>query len=380
MVTINLRTRAMMSSSRFDIVEISDIHFGNGKVNPEIIYTHLQKYLYPELKDINLFVINGDTFDTLLNMNSIAGWYVARFIDDVITMAVENKFYVRVVRGTFSHDRNQNQFFQVRGKDQLTLNGKQLVKVYNSLEIENFGKHNFLFCPDNLPYKDLTQEIINKLEINHLKTIDGIFSHGYYNHLLPDNLPHVPTDTIYWEKIKPHISGYCLNGHVHHMGVHDNVISSGSFERMDHGVTEKVGFWKLTFDKKWIPSFVENKGSLAFKTFYTEESDTDESIKNRMIEYIDNLYKEGYDADCPIYIRLAGKDNGILQIIKEKYPSVVPSVKATKTIQEDPLTNASLYEELPDITEENLPDLIYQQLKSKNIFSEKEIKELINAL
>ena len=369
-----------MNSNRFNIIEISDIHFGNGKISPELISQHLEKYLYPELKDIDLLVINGDTFDTLLNMNSSAGYYVARFIDDITTLALENKFYIRVVRGTFSHDRNQNQFFYVRGKDQLKLDNKALVCVYNTIGLENFGKHNFLFCPDNLPYKDLTQEIIDRLDANHLKTIDGIFSHGYYNHLLPDNLPHIPTDTIYWDKIKSRISGYCINGHVHHMGIHDRVISSGSFERMDHGITEKVGFWKLTFDKKWIPSFIENKGSIAFKTFYQEEGDTDESIKQKILLYIDSLYNDNYDKDSPIYIRLAGKDNGILQLVKEKYPNVIPTVKSTKTIQDDPITGTSLYEELPDITEENLPDLIYQQLKSKNIFSAKEIKELIDAL
>ena len=369
-----------MSSNRFNIVEIADIHFGNGKVNPELISLHLEKYLYPELKDIDLFVINGDTFDTLLNMNSSAGWYVARFIDDVITLALENKFYIRVVRGTFSHDRNQNQFFAVRGRDQLTLNGKPLICIYNSLAIENFGKHNFMFCPDNLPYKDLTQQIIELLDAYHLKTIDGIFSHGYYNHLLPDNLPHMPTDTIDWDRIKSRISGYCINGHVHHMGVHDRVISSGSFERMDHGVTEKVGFWKLTFDKKWIPSFVENKESVVFKTFYQEDRDTDESLKNKILDYIENLYKSGYDQNSPIYIRLSGKDNGILQLVKEKYPKVITTVKSVKTIQDDPIASISLYEELPDITEDNLPSLIYQKLESKNLFTLKEIKELIDAL
>ena len=369
-----------MNSNRFNVVEISDIHFGNGKVSPELIYNHLETYLYPELKDIDLFVINGDTFDTLLNMNSSAGYYVARFIDSVISLAIENKFYIRVVRGTFSHDRNQNQFFTVRGKDQLVLNDKQLVLVYNTLGIENFGKHIFLFCPDNLPYKDLTQEIIDRLDANHLDKIDGIFSHGYYNHLLPDNLPHIPTDTIHWDKIKGRISGYCLNGHVHHMGIHDRVISSGSFERMDHGVTEKVGYWKMTFDKKWIPSFIENKGSIAFKTFYQEENDTDEILKKRMMDYIDQLYINGYDQTAPIYIRLAGTDNGVLQLVKDKYPNAVVSVKTAKIIQDDPLTGTSLYEELPDITEENLPDLIFQQLESRNLFSKEEIKELIDAL
>lgn len=369
-----------MSSNRFNIVEISDIHFGNSRVSPELISAHLEKYLYPELKDIDLFVINGDTFDTLLNMNSSAGWYVARFIDDVTTLALENKFYIRVVRGTFSHDRNQNQFFSVRGKDKLVLDEKPLIVVYNNLAIENFGKHNFLFCPDNLPYKDLTQEIIDRIDAYHLKTVDCIFSHGYYNHLLPDNLPHIPTDTISWDRIRKRVSGYCVNGHVHHMGIHDRVISSGSFERMEHGVTEKVGFWKLSFDKKWTTAFVENKDALAFRTFYPLNEDTDEHTRNRILDYIETLYSNGYDKNCPIYIRLTGTDGGILQSIKERYQKVITSVKTAKSIQDDPVASTTLYEELPDITEDNLPALIYNQLKDRNLFSEKEIKELIDAL
>lgn len=369
-----------MDSNHFNIIEISDIHFGNGRVSPELILSHLEKYLYPELKNIDLLVINGDTFDTLLNMNSSAGWHAARFIDDVTTLALENQFYIRVVRGTFSHDRNQNQFFTVRGKDQLVLNNKPQIVVYTGLAIENFGNHNFLFCPDNLPYKDLTQEILDKIDAYHLNHVDCIFSHGYYNHLLPENLPHIPTDTISWDRIKTKVSGYCVNGHVHHMGVHDRVISSGSFERMEHGVTEKVGFWKVSYSGTWSATFVENKDSVAFRTFYPMEYESDEGIKNAMIGYIQKLYSEGYDKCAPIYIRLMGKDPGILLSIKETYPCVVTSVKAPKALQEEPELSDTLYEELPEITEDNLPVLIYQQLEDRNLFTEEEIKDLINAL
>ena len=380
LIIANLTIEKLMS--HFKIVEIADIHFGNGRIAPSDTYENLNKFVYPQLEDANLFVINGDTFDTMLNMNSDAGFYVAQFINDAITLASKCNFFIRVVRGTFSHDRHQNRFFLVRGRENMILNDRPLIKVYDTIAIENFNGMNFLFCPDNLPFKDLTQEVIDVIEANHLKEVDGVFSHGYFNHLLPDNLPHIPTDTLNWELLKNKVKGYVLNGHVHHMSVKDRVISSGSFERFDHSTTEKVGFWVINIeDGKWTPTFIENKNAVEFRTFYPLIDAPDEDLVQQIKNYIGSLIYDGYPATKPIYIRIAGKDNGISQTIKSEYPNVIVSITPPKSLQEETTDNSDIIcGVLPSITEDNLPELIHQAIEPKDVLSLDTIKEILNAI
>ena len=56
-------------------------------------------------------MFGGDFFDSALTMNSDSGLYAAMIIDEVIGLAKQYKVFVRVITGTFFHDRHQNRFF-----------------------------------------------------------------------------------------------------------------------------------------------------------------------------------------------------------------------------------------------------------------------------
>ena len=372
-----------MSSNPFKLVEIADIHFGNGRVPPALTYSNLSKYLYPQLNDCQLLVINGDTFDTMLNLNSDAGYYVAKFIDDVISLAIQHQFLIRVVRGTFSHDRHQNRFFLIRGNDQLQLNGQAVVRVFDKLTIEQLQPSGltFLYCPDNLPYADLNEAVLELLSVNHLKSVDAVFSHGYFRHLLPENLPHVPADTLDWVKLKSHVKGYVFNGHVHHCGLHERVICSGSFERFDHSVVEKVGFWIAKVNgRQWHPEFIENPDSLAFKTFYTSLAKSDTELADSIREYIEANYAKGYSKQVPMYIRIVGDDHGLVKYFKDNYPTIVVTNQVEHRLQITDFDATVRFEALPTITEANLVDLIYPAINDPQLFTKAELKELLDAL
>lgn len=374
----------------FKIAEISDIHFGNSRVSPVRIYEHLQEVLYPMFSSIRLLIINGDTFDTLLNMNSDAGLYVAMFIDDIINLAVFHHVYIRVVRGTFSHDRHQNRFFTVKDRGTHTLNGVDLVRVIDRITIEHFDEMNIdvLYCPDDQPHQDLTQAVIDVIESNHLQHVDLLCSHGYYEHLLPHGIPHIPHNTLSYQRLSKYVTGYMLNGHVHRSSLYQNkVVSSGSFERMDHDNDQRpVGMWLLTAKRhkknlSWSIEFIENKMSPPFVTFSTDRYKSAEQLQSEIISYIDQVQKNGYPDTDPIYIRIHGDVDGIGAWIRSHFRRVVLTEKKASIIQniynEDDESNS---DELPVITPDNLAKLVFDKIPKSEHMTLKEVEEIIHGL
>lgn len=375
---------------KFKIAEIADIHFGNGRVSPVRTYEHLQDILYPLFEEIKLLIINGDTFDTLLNMNSDAGLYVAKFIDDIIGLAVQYKVFIRVVRGTFSHDRHQNRFFTVKDRGTHKLNNVDLVRVIDRITIEHFDEMNIdvLYCPDDQPHKDLNQAIIDVIESNHLKQVDLLCSHGYYEHLLPAGIPHIPHNTLSFDRLCKYVNGFMLNGHVHKASLYkEKVVSSGSFERMDHDNDNKpVGMWLIDVKRGknkllWNAEFIENKYAIPFTTFTASNYNSIESIQDAIVSYMTTLSGTGYNMSEPVYIRIHGNVDGLSEWIKSTYSNVIVTDKKVTVTQavcvEDLDTNC---DELPIITEDNLAQMVFDEIPKEEHMTLKEVEEIINGL
>ncbi len=386
--------KKLNTCKEFKIAVISDIHMGHGRLEPEMLYEHLWIYLYPLFEHIELLIINGDLFDTLLTMNSSAGLHAAKFIDDIINLAVKHQVYIRVVRGTFSHDRHQNQFFVVKDNGTHMLNNIPLVRVIDRITIEHVETLgiNILYCPDNQPHKELTQAVIDVVNANGLQSVDLLCSHGYYEHLLPKGIPHIPTNTLSYDKLNKYVSGLMLNGHVHKASVYkDKVISLGSFERFEHDNERPVGMWVLTAKKdkhhyKWTYEFKENELSLRFKTYVIENYKSPEELMKCISDYVssvvDDFGRMGYDwTGVPIYIRLVGNTTGIAEWIRSTYRNVYVTEQKTAVLQSaiyDELNTTS--DELPIITEDNLAQMIYDNISDKKLLSYDKIKEILDEL
>ena len=373
----------------FKIAVISDIHFGNGRVSAVRTYEHLSETLYPIMDKIRLLVINGDLFDTLLNMNSDAGFYVAMFIDDIINLAVEHKVYIRVVRGTFSHDRHQNRFFVVKDQGEHVYQDKPLVRVLDKIGIEHFDELNInvLYCPDDQPHENMNDAIIDVIKANHLGSVDLLFSHGYYEHLLPKGIPHIPHNTLSFNKLSKYVTGLMINGHVHKPSVFENkVITCGSFERFEHDNEQPVGMWLLLAKRSktqltWKYQFVKNKGAIPFKTFPVDCYKSPEELQSVVTNYIADIEHTGYPTTDPIYIRFNGSVSGMLEWVKTNFKNVVVSEKKTTSSQdifEEDVSSTS--DELPVITEDNLANMVYNNIPKEANMTLDEVKEILNEL
>lgn len=367
------------------ILHAPDIHFGHPKVEAHMVYTHMEKYMFPRLMqgDINILAITGDFFHSLLNMNSDAGVYAAMAIDRIISLAIRYKFYVRVIRGTFSHDRYQNRFFTIQDLSKTILDNKPLISVIDSISVEFFQSLNLsvMYCPDDQPYEDLTGALIDVIQSHHLDSVDVLFSHGYYDWMLPPGIPHIPNNTIYYDRIEKYVKYFCLNGHVHNSCIKDKCISGGSFERMNHGEEENKGFFVVTINKeknKTSREFIVNEDAVPFLTINPSSFS---SLEN-CFRSIDNTVKQlrEHDDHRKIHFRIIGDNDNIASYIREAFYLVDVTTKAaiTQNVYEEDISDVVC--DLPIITEDNLPTMIKAGMKNTDIsLSEDEIKEILNA-
>ena len=376
----------MSSHSNINILGITDLHLGHPHIPPVRLYEHLIKYVYPKLKDIHLLIIGGDFFDRLCNLNGDSGIYAVIIVDDLVRLASTYGFYIRVVRGTFSHDRYQNRLFLTKGKEHLQIHNKPLVRVLDNIELEIFDdlKISVVYCPDDQPHADVTQAVIDVIEAHKLKQIDILCSHGYWEHLLPRGLTQLPHNTLLYDRLGPYIRGAVINGHVHTMNIYKKVFNCGSFERFQHGEEEKKGCFLLHYrlkDRKLTYEFIENQEATPFVTL--DLSDTFGSIEldlEEIIRVINDLRSKYNDPNLRIHLRLVENSDTLVPYVKENFPNVVVTKKSTAMQEVNTEELHQILDDLPIITEDNLPSMISQAIQSSECpLTEQEVKEILDA-
>ncbi len=366
------------------ILHFPDLHLGRPCIPPQQVYDHITKHVYPRLPEIKILNIGGDFFDYLINLNNDAGIYAAIIADDLVNFAKTYKFYIRVVRGTFSHDRYQNRLFLTKNRGTDQLNGKPLVRVIDGLELEVFEdlKISVLYCPDNQPYQDVTQAILDILDAHKLKTVDFIFSHGYFEHLLPRGLTQLPHNTLIYNRLEKRIAGGILNGHVHTPNVYKKVINGGSFERLQHGEEEDKGYFIVIYDRnkhKLTYEFVSNPDAFPFITVDISATFNVEDALALISKKVDEVRKRYNNPNQRVFLRLAGNSEFVALYVRDNYDNVVVSTKKTGTQEVNTEELVQQIDELPIITEDNLSQLIEQGLKGTDCpLTEDEIKEILN--
>lgn len=369
-----------MKSSICKIGFLPDIHMGKPRINPEGVRQRLTDLFYTKIEDLDLIVFGGDFFNSSLTMNSDAGLCAATIIEEVLSLAYAHKVFVRVVTGTFFHDRYQNRFFEIKDKTCGKIDGVPLVKVFDTIELEYITPLNLsvIYCPDN--QSDPTDKILDLLKVHRLDKIDFLFSHGYYEQLLPRALPQLPPNLINYSRINSFVQGFIMNGHIHTPSVHEKLISGGSFERLNHGEEHDKGFFIVSYDTKTKEAsheFIVNKFTTPFITLsLSDHPDMDSYIKAIDLKIAEIVLSHG--VDVTIYLRLDGlatHDNFVVKYIEEKYNNVIVSIKSSN-VYDAGYTLDETINTLPIITEDNLAQLIYDNVKDKNI-TLKEIEEFL---
>ncbi len=362
-----------------NIISISDIHLGKNRILPNAIPNRLRMFLYPELiKELDVLFLVGDLTDGDLSMSSTASHETLKLIDELIELAVQNDFLIRIVQGTFSHDKHQLNCFNTR-KPVFNKHNEEVVKVFKSIDIEFIKSLDMsvMYIPDDLPTKDIMSDVRTCLDNNSVRQVDVMLHHGYFEHLLPRGMPHMPTNTLNENLIKKLVKGIVLNGHIHTSSVTQTVLNNGSFDRLAHNEEESKGFFKLSLDTKNSKceyKFIENTKATLFHTInlIRFKDDFDKALD----EFKKQLDETAKKADGEIFFIRIFSDNVLvrhsaIEYATETYANVKMSIKKSKTREVDKAI-ADLHElaGLPEINENNLPPRIAEYSKSCDVVLE----------
>lgn len=367
------------------IVFLTDIHVGNSKIYLDKLVHNLRTYVYPEIQNAQMLILGGDFFDSLLNLNSDAGIVALYIIDELIELSIKNNMYLRVLRGTFSHDRYQNRIFVDRAKEIPLFNDIPLIRIIDKIEVERFSpyKIDVLYCPDDQPDQDRTQAVLDMLEANHLEQVDYFCHHGYWDCLLKLGVEQNPSRYIEYERFSQKVRHYVLNGHIHSPGIYNKIISGGSFERFRHAEEEDKGFYVIDHDvEKQVATarFVRNKETVPFITInmasFSNPSDAIDYLQKK-VNVVFAYYPE--DARRIMHVRIVGDGSAVTATMKDMFPYACFTEKRVKEAEKEDSYRRDLVSDLPNITVSNLPELIYNNIHQKYPdITQERIKEILN--
>ena len=284
------------------LIAISDLHFGHNKVPTEHIYRKLIKYFFPILNEPLFLTINGDIFDRNLSLSNPDTSIIIDFFIQLYGILEQHNSILRIVRGTYQHDRNQ---IKVLEKLYYTRKYTFNFKYIDTIDIEIFSSLNnlkILYLPDDLPFnstEDVISHIKSKLTQLQLKNVDYIFGHGNFKHTFPPGLLSYPKITFTEDSFKDIVDKLILFGHVHVPSTYKNIIYSGSFDRLCHGESSK------------------KKGYIVIKDFLTNQYKI-EFIENKdATPFIDIKWNENIDK----FLELV--NNTISKLVKTEYSDLV---------------------------------------------------------
>ncbi len=349
------------------VVVISDVHLGNERNTTEFILSNLYVFFREQFKrnDLDGIFIGGDLFDTQLSYNSPDGQDIAIFISWFLEQCALKNILVRVLKGTPSHDWDQNSWLETIAKVQKLPIRLRYVKDL-SLEYISEWDFNILYMPDEWTNDtDIThKQVLQLLKENNLSQVDFILMHGQFDFQIPPELVKIPRHIS--ENYKPLAKYFVSVGHIHTPQFFDNIIGQGSFDRMAHGEEEAKGGVEFCMNKDGSKSyaFIENKGSRIFKTIDIKHKDVEKTYKY--------LEKQFLHIPNGSFIRLRlSKDHPVVSSfdqLKLKYPLY----RWSKIIegQQESSPNSTFIEtqlipyKATSITRENITGLVKDRLSN----------------
>lgn len=345
----------------------SDYHWGNMRLDAGRMLAGHRKFFHPVLKTLNLLFINGDWFDAGIEL-------VGKSSPDIMSGTIElleecNRLglTIRIVQGTWTHDRNQLFLFETLHAGGKYTNNLKLIRAVSLEYIEEFDMR-VLYIPDDMPYgssDELMEDVAKQMADLGWDYVDLAFVHGTFEHVVP---PNVAKDIkIVFRREQFGFVRYNIHcGHIHTPSTRWNIYYNGSFDRNAHGEEEAKGFLTVDFDgKKSNVTFIENEYATIFKTFdYTRHEDLD-ILTEQFLKDVRAL-----PDDQKIFVRVVHPKRevraGLGKLCSSKFKHIVYTHKEVAGVEDE--TDYVTPEEIPEQTvllpptPENLPNLILEHI------------------
>lgn len=385
----------IMPNGYFKMACIADLHFGNPRVNPATMYQNLVDFFYPEITNAHLVTVNGDIYDQLMTVSSAAHKYATYFINDLFTLSAKTGTQIRILHGTYSHDRDQLAIFNTLAYPKTRY---KIVDCIDAEEISDFRCNDELlnmtlrvgYLPDNLSHLNsigAVEQLKRSMQVLGYTSLDLIIGHGTFSHTLQVDDTHKPPCTYELDQFDSITKdrGLIVMGHIHTPGRKYNCYYCGSFERMAHGEEENKGFYTFTRDAKgeegWRSKFVVNPKATKFISIVPEGNDIP-ALTNNYVEQVRAKFPENRG-----YVRLVHPDAETRAIIHkvstQQFPGIIFSSKSGGTATEHELKIADISLEIAeDIkpSKNNLAELICKFLEERNQLEDTSKDEVTKAV
>lgn len=274
----------------------SDFHFGVRSINQEEMANAFVRIVFPLLEETDIFFINGDFFDTLVEFDGIGFDPIYDTIVNLFQICERKKIILRILQGTWTHDRNQlNRFRTIYRNggyggytfDFKFIEGIQLEEIY-----VGYRDLRILYVQDDLPFTN-SDDVIDVIKAKMVDVgwdhVDYGCMHGFFDFTAGGGMSHNKT-VIYREEQFPFVNKMIDVGHVHQHQRQGKVISNGSFDRAVFGDEAPKGLIRvLDYPDHYTAHFVENTHSAVFDTIPISKEDTTETIVAKITHHVAKL-------------------------------------------------------------------------------------------
>ena len=271
----------------------SDHHFGAPTINQEEMTDAFSKTIFPLLSETDVFFINGDFFDTLVIFDNHGFDPIYDSILKLFSLCDQYKVTLRILQGTWMHDRNQlRRFVAFYRNSGYTFNFKFIEGIELETILIHYKSLRIMYVPDDLPFKssgDVVDVITSKMTDIGWDYIDYGCMHGFFDFTFPERISQ-ENRIVYKESQFPFVRKMIDVGHVHQHRIRGKVISNGSFDRLCFGDEDPKGCVRvLDYSDYYTAHFVQNKDAAIFNTLvFTKEDDT-ETIRTKIKKHLDNI-------------------------------------------------------------------------------------------
>lgn len=301
-------------------VVLADVHIGkkDDKKLKEELDSHFFDFIRSTHKEsgLDLIVIAGDLFDRVLRFNEYSGLLAIDFMTNLEEFCFDNNIYLRILKGTKSHDYSQLDVFT--NLEEQFSNFKIIRKVATESLIIKDKEFKILYLPEEYP-SDPTSYYEEYFDVKK-NTYDLTFGHGMidfvaftgYEDDSENEAKGTPTHEA--KTLMKITAGPVIFGHIHDFKEYkDQVYYPGSFTRYSFDTQEDKGFLYVEVDMtnsaKYEVSFYENDSAPTYGVIFIDELDYKDS--NDLIRLVNKMRKD-FD-----FVKIKTNDKNNLNIVRQ---------------------------------------------------------------
>jgi DNA repair exonuclease SbcCD nuclease subunit len=320
----------MTMSEPLRLIFASDLHLGIRSIDQKEMADAFADAFFPILPETDIMFLNGDFFDTLVLFDNYGFDPVYEVIMGLFRLCDMHNVTLRVLQGTFTHDRKQcERFITFYKNNKFTFD----FKFMGTIELEEITRGDrsirVMYVPDDLPFKS-SDEIVSVIKDRMVERgwdeLDYGCMHGFFDFTYPKAISQ-ENCIVFRESQFPFIKKMIDVGHVHQHRISGKVVSNGSFDRLNHGDEDPKGYVKvLDYPDKYKAQFIENKNSAIFSTLYFKDNPDTDIIRTKIIEYLSSIttYRT---ISLRIVIESSELGKAIKAWLGEHYPKVKCTIK-----------------------------------------------------